>query len=306
MNRHSRSVLVLEQGTPSCEAARSMNERNCGYAVVSNGRGRMVGMVTDRDLACGILGERLNAHSPISEVMSSDLKYIDDSQDVDSALKVMQEYGVRRVPIIHENPSGSQKCVGIYTFDEIILAEETELSGLKRILRRQLPNRMRSPSMDSEQSEVQREEQFNRFNRILADEIGIQGELAENIVYHLIRSIVQRVPKDTVRNFILDLPALIHEDFLRVEPLAETNFSVYAIELELARRYKLKKKKFAELLPKFWYGLGHFVRKRNLKAVYESLPKDLQQALMRETAPNPQESLDNIRYLQRVPLGLAH
>jgi CBS domain-containing protein len=297
---YHKNILVLEQATPSCEAARSMNERNCGYAIVSNGKGRMVGIVTDRDLACGILGERLNAHSPISEVMSGELKYVDENESVLSALKLMQEFGVRRVPVIHESAGGSQKCVGVYTFDEIILEEQSELAALKKILRRQFPKRTRRMATDTELSEIHRDEQLNRFNRIIADEIQMKGDLAEKVIYHLIRSIVQRVPKEKSKRFILDLPALIHEDFLNLKVNSERHFSLYAIELELTRRYGLKKDAFHQLLPKFWRGLSYFVSKRNLMAVYKSLPKDLQKALIQVEDSNFSKILDNVRNLERV------
>ena len=103
-------------------AAQLMKEHDCGcLPVVDDARSkRVIGTVTDRDLACRGLAAGKGADSPVREVMSKDptcCRAEDDIQDVE---RVMAEKQVRRVPVVDE----SGCCVGMVSQADLALHDE--------------------------------------------------------------------------------------------------------------------------------------------------------------------------------------
>jgi CBS domain-containing protein len=93
------------------EAARLMTENDCGCVpVVADQESRqLVGVVTDRDLACRCLGEGKGPDTKVGEVMSANPGCCGPDDDVEEAERIMQERQVRRVPVV----DGKGCCVGI-------------------------------------------------------------------------------------------------------------------------------------------------------------------------------------------------
>ena len=64
------------------EAAETMQRMDVGSLPVGDGD-RLVGMVTDRDIAVRAVARGLNADTPVRDVMTQDIRYCFDDQDVD-------------------------------------------------------------------------------------------------------------------------------------------------------------------------------------------------------------------------------
>ena len=71
--------------------------------------GRLVGVVTDRDLAIRILAEGKGADTPVGEIASKDVVTVDPQQSLEEAARLMAEHQVRRLPVTEEDG----KLVGI-------------------------------------------------------------------------------------------------------------------------------------------------------------------------------------------------
>ena len=85
------------------EAARLMRDEDAGFAPIVDG-GRLVGAVTDRDIAIRVVAEGKDPRSTtVRDVMSSDLVTIDPQQDLDEALRLMAQHQVRRLPVVEED-----------------------------------------------------------------------------------------------------------------------------------------------------------------------------------------------------------
>ncbi|MBI4501390.1 MAG: CBS domain-containing protein [Gemmatimonadetes bacterium] len=104
------------------EAARLMREFDCGSlpVVESEETMRLIGIVTDRDLAVRGLTEGKDGETKVSEVMSTDpgsCRPDDDIRDVES---VMIQRKVRRVPVVDERG----RCVGIIAQADLALGKD--------------------------------------------------------------------------------------------------------------------------------------------------------------------------------------
>ena len=111
--------------SPSCcspndtvqDAARMMRECDCGAIPVVDA-GRIVGIVTDRDLAVRALADGRGADTRLDEVITRDLACVNTDDDVSTVAKLMSDRQVRRVPVVDAKGT----CVGIIAQADIARA----------------------------------------------------------------------------------------------------------------------------------------------------------------------------------------
>ena len=93
-------VEVIKPETSIAEAARKMRSLNVGALPVCDG-GRLVGMVTDRDIAIRATTEARNPDTTlVRDCMSPEIVYCFDDQDIKEAERLMQEKQIRRLPVL--------------------------------------------------------------------------------------------------------------------------------------------------------------------------------------------------------------
>ncbi len=99
----------LESGGSVIDAARIMRDEDAGIVPIVEGD-RLVGTVTDRDIAIRVVAEGKDPKSTtIGEISSRELVTIDPQQSLDEALHLMARHQVRRLPVVEEDG----KLVGI-------------------------------------------------------------------------------------------------------------------------------------------------------------------------------------------------
>ena len=124
----TKDVSFCNPGTNAAAATEIMWTRNCGALPIVEG-GRVVGMVTDRDLLIALGTRNRNASElTVGEVMSQDLSVCAPDDDVRDALKMMAERQLHRLPVVDKD--GALK--GILSLDDIALRAETD--GLSKDL----------------------------------------------------------------------------------------------------------------------------------------------------------------------------
>ena len=112
---------------PSCvtpdatvrEAAQVMSREDVGIVPVVEGQSdkRLVGVVTDRDIAIRCVAEGKDSTCRVRDVMSTDkLATCGESDDVDSLMEAMRTEKVRRIPIVDERGS----LVGIVSQADVV------------------------------------------------------------------------------------------------------------------------------------------------------------------------------------------
>ena len=87
--------------TPLEEVARTMVGRDCGAIPVVGADGRIVGIITDRDMVVRGIAEGRNPLTlQASECMTSPVFVITEESDLDECTDLMESKKVRRVPVV--------------------------------------------------------------------------------------------------------------------------------------------------------------------------------------------------------------
>jgi CBS domain-containing protein len=107
-------------------ATELMWNANCGFLPVQSADGRVIGVITDRDI-CIALGTRNCPAGEVSvgEVMSSKLYSCAPDDDIHMALHTMREAKIRRLPVMA--PNGT--LVGVLSMDDILFHAEPRSPG---------------------------------------------------------------------------------------------------------------------------------------------------------------------------------
>jgi CBS domain-containing protein len=85
------------------QAAKLMKSRDVGAIPVLADEGRLVGIITDRDLALNVLGEGRDPWTtPIEEIMTSDPVSCRSDDDLLEAMRAMSRHQVRRIPVVDD------------------------------------------------------------------------------------------------------------------------------------------------------------------------------------------------------------
>ena len=84
-------------------AAKMMRDEDVGIAPIVEGE-RLVGVLTDRDIAVRVVAEGRDPEQvKVTEVASRDVVTLDPQQDLDEALRLMARHQVRRLPVVEED-----------------------------------------------------------------------------------------------------------------------------------------------------------------------------------------------------------
>jgi len=124
------------------EAARLMAEADVGALPVASGD-RLAGMVTDRDIVIRAIAAGKNADATVGEVMSHEVLYCREDDDVEDVCENMSDLQVRRLPVVNAD----KRLVGIVSLADIADNAEAEDAGeaLEAITR---PGGAHNQSMD--------------------------------------------------------------------------------------------------------------------------------------------------------------
>ena len=127
----TRDVQVATPDQPIREAAQFMLREDAGVMPVCDGE-RLVGMVTDRDIAVRGVAEGLGPDTPVRQVMSEDALFCWEDDDVEDVAAKMSDAQVRRFPVMSRE---SQRLVGIVSLGDLSQsahdeAAQTALEGI--------------------------------------------------------------------------------------------------------------------------------------------------------------------------------
>jgi CBS domain-containing protein len=115
----------VEPQTPIDEIARKMRDLDIGAIPVGE-NDRLIGMVTDRDIACRAVANGTDPGKLTArDVMSKGILYCRETEDLEDAMRIMEQKQVRRLPVINDR----KRMVGMLSLGDIADAASHELSG---------------------------------------------------------------------------------------------------------------------------------------------------------------------------------
>ena len=115
----------VDASTPVVEAAKLLKQLDVG-SLPTIDDGRLVGMVTDRDIVLRVVAEGKDVGSTtVGEIASTDLVTVDPQQNLDEALRLMAQHQVRRLPVVEEDG----RVVGIMALADVAHEGEDSKTG---------------------------------------------------------------------------------------------------------------------------------------------------------------------------------
>lgn len=122
----SKDVQVIHPDETLQMAAQKMRDHDIGFLPVCEGE-RLVGVITDRDLALRGIAAGVNAKAMLGrDLMTSPIIYCFEDQDVDEAAQLMEEYQIRRVAVLSRN---DKRLVGVVSLGDIAKNSTKEMSA---------------------------------------------------------------------------------------------------------------------------------------------------------------------------------
>jgi CBS domain-containing protein len=110
----TRDVRVANPNESLQEAAKVMAILDAGALPVGEDD-RLVGMITDRDIAVRGIAKGIGPDAKIRDVMTKEVKYCFEDQDVDEVTRNMGEIQVRRLPVVNRK----KRLVGILSLGDV-------------------------------------------------------------------------------------------------------------------------------------------------------------------------------------------
>ena len=112
------SIISISPDASVFEAINTMADESIGSLVVMDPRGRLVGIVTERDYARKvILKGRSSENTHVSEIMSAEVFTTSTAATVRSCMELMNEHRIRHLPVVEEG-----SVVGVISIGDLVNA----------------------------------------------------------------------------------------------------------------------------------------------------------------------------------------
>jgi CBS domain-containing protein len=116
----TREVRIATPGQSIRDVAKMMQEINAGAMPVGE-NDRLVGMITDRDIAIRAVAQGKGPDTPVREVMSTEkVLYCYEDDELDNVAKNMGDQQVRRLPVVNRD----KRLVGIVSLGDLAQKEK--------------------------------------------------------------------------------------------------------------------------------------------------------------------------------------
>lgn len=120
----TRDVKLASPDMSLREAARLMGACDAGALPVGE-NDRLVGMLTDRDIAVRGMAEGKGPEAKVRDAMSREVRWCFEDDDVEACLQTMADEQIRRMPVLNR----AKRLVGIVALGDLTEATQPQLAG---------------------------------------------------------------------------------------------------------------------------------------------------------------------------------
>ena len=120
----TRQVFVISPKSSLREAAQRMAECDAGALPVGEDD-RLVGVITDRDIAIRAVAKDLPSDTPVRDVMSPEVLYCYEDDDIERVAENMGEQQIRRLPVVNSD----KRLVGIISLGDLATRARSATTG---------------------------------------------------------------------------------------------------------------------------------------------------------------------------------
>lgn len=120
----TQRALWITPDVSLIQAAKKMRDENIGCLPVGE-NDRLIGMITDRDLACRAIAEGADpATTTARDVMTRGISYCFENDNLSEAVQLMEEKRIHHMPVL----SSQKRMVGILSLSDLALKGPQDLS----------------------------------------------------------------------------------------------------------------------------------------------------------------------------------
>jgi CBS domain-containing protein len=120
----SRDVAVAAPDETIRSVARRMASLDVGALPVCDGE-RLQGMITDRDIVVGAVATGRSLDTVVAEVMSTDVEYVFEDDDLQEAAEKLGRSQIRRLPVL----DSAHRLTGIVALADLALEDKSRRTG---------------------------------------------------------------------------------------------------------------------------------------------------------------------------------
>jgi len=120
----STQVHLMSPQQTIRDAARKMSEEDVGALPIAESD-RLVGMITDRDTAIRAVAEGKGPTTKVRDVMTSDVKYCFEDEELEHVSQNMADIQMRRLPVMDRD----KKLVGIVSLADLATKSDGTHAG---------------------------------------------------------------------------------------------------------------------------------------------------------------------------------
>ena len=120
----TRDVRVASPDETIRKAAQTMADLDAGVLPVGE-KDHLVGMITDRDIAIRGVAKGKGPKAKVRDVMTEDVKYCFDDQDIEEVTRNMADIQVRRLPVLNRD----KRLVGILSLGDVAISHDGKSAG---------------------------------------------------------------------------------------------------------------------------------------------------------------------------------
>lgn len=116
----SENTVCTSPNTNICDVAKLMGDKQIGCVPICENTGKIIGIVTDRDLILrGVACDKDAKSTPVSDIMTKEVIRTSPDTDIAEVAEIMAKNQIRRIPVVID-----EKVVGIVSLANLAYSND--------------------------------------------------------------------------------------------------------------------------------------------------------------------------------------